>query len=322
MSTSPEELTLDLDALDAAAAKKPDDKGKTVDSDPAVIVDPEVGAKTGDQTTVTPEQGLEKLKQQLADEKNARIAAEQRAADASRGEAAARGDVQKSQLDLLQGAIDQATQQSDVLEKQYADAAASGDWAAAGKAQREMAKTAARLERLEAGKTALENAPKPTPRVSVDPVEQWVTNIGPKYPRSQQWVREHPDFARDPRKQQQMIAAHELALARGYTAETDEYFKSIEKTLDLTPAVTAPAHVDDPDPLADLAATTATGGRSAAPAAAPVSRSGNGAAGRPNVVKLTPEEVEMARNMFPESKDPTLEYARNKAALRKEGKLS
>jgi len=57
----------------------------------------------------------------------------------------------------------------------------------------------------------------------------------------------------------------------------------------------------------------------AAPAAAPVSRAGNGGNGsRPNVVKLTPAEVEMAgaMGMTPE------EYARNKVALKKEGKLS
>ena len=64
-----------------------------------------------------------------------------------------------------------------------------------------------------------------------------------------------------------------------------------------TPAATAPAEA-----------------KAAAPAAAPVSR---GSSGRENVVRLTAAEREMAElmGMKPE------EYARNKIALKKEGKL-
>jgi hypothetical protein len=300
MATENDEITLDVDALDAA-------KAKPAESEPEVVVDAELAAKTDDKTVLTPEAGLEKLRKDLADEKAARVAAEARAQEAAHGEAAARGDVQKSHLEQIQGAIENANKTKGILKAKYAEAAAIGDWGAAAEVQSEMADNAADIRQLKTGENALKNAPKPTPRAPVDPVEAFCTQLsGP----SATWVRAHPEFVTDPHKQRQMLAAHELAIARGNTADTDPYFKSIEKTLEVGVPVAAPAHVDEPEPMAD-AAKQATGGRSAAPAAAPVSRSGNGAGGRPGVVKLGPQQREMARNLFPESKDPDLEYAKN-----------
>jgi hypothetical protein len=308
MATENDEVTLDIDALDAAKAKKEADRGKPADSEPEVVVDAELAPKTDDKTVLTPEDGLDKLKKQLEAERSGRIAAEARANESANAEAAARGDVQKSHLEQIQGAIENANKTKGILKAKYAEAAAIGDWGAAAEVQSEMADNAADIRQLKTGETALKNAPKPMPRAPVDPVEAFCKQLsGP----SATWVRAHPEFVTDPHKQRQMLAAHELAIARGNTADTDPYFKSIEKTLDLTaPAALVPPHVDDPEPMVDTAAK-ATGGRSAAPAAAPVSRSGNGAGGRPGVVKLGPQQREMARNLFPDSKDPDLEYAKN-----------
>jgi hypothetical protein len=315
-----DQITLDIDALDAAAAGKTAPNGKSApngaDHDTKVVVDPELAAKTGDSEVITPEAGLQKLKQDLENEKAARIAAENRAREAANAEAAARTEVQTSQLDQIKGAISQLTQATDVLEARYAEAAATGDWQAAAKAQRDMATNAARLAQLEAGKTSLERAPKPTPRAPVDPVEAYVSRIGAEFPRSRAWVRAHPEWAKDENAQEQILAAHQLAIRRGFAAESDGYFADIEQTLRITPAATNrrvdDAHVDDAgDATADTAAR-ATGGRSTAPAAAPVTRSGSGAGGnRSNIVKLGPQQREMARHMFPDSKNPDLDYANN-----------
>lgn len=319
MSTSTEEITVDIDALDAEVAKKAAEKAKNGanghDSETVTFeTTPEAAlvAKTTEKPVLTPEEGVEKLKKQLEDEKAARIAAESRANEAAQAEAKARGEVQTSQLDLIKGAIDQVTQANDALEEKYAAALSSQDWAGAAKVQREMANNSAKLAQLESGKTALEKAPKPTPRVVADPVESFCANLSAP---SAAWVRAHPEFVRDAHKNRQMIAAHELAIARGYNADTDEYFKSIEKTLDLTPTITKTEIAEDEDPMAAAAKPVQT---RAAPAAAPVSRGGNGNGSRPNVVKLSAAEVEIAQNMgmTPE------EYARNKIALKKEGKLS
>ena len=319
MTTPTDEITIDLDAADkkavSEAAKKANGAAAT-DSDTVVpeIADDKAAApaKKAETPIVSPDEGLEKLKKDLENERAARQAAEQRANEAAAAEVKARTESHTSQLDLVKGAIERLTESQDTLESQLADAMTAQDYKAVAKLQRQMGDNSAKLIQLEAGKKALESAPKPTPRVAEDPVERLCSQLTPA---SARWVRAHPEFASG-KKYQQMIAAHELAMARGHEAESDGYFASIEKTLDIAPSVTK----TDPaaaDPSADAA--QATGGRSTAPAAAPVSRATRGANGqRANTVTLTPEEVEIAGIMNMSLED----YARNKLALRKEGKLS
>lgn len=317
MSTPTDEIAIDIDALDAAAAKTAADNVKKTtngaDPEPITVEKTDPDPKSAAKTIVTAEEGVEALKKQLADEKALRQAADQRANEAAQGEAKARGDVQTTQLDLIKGAIEQLTQTKGVLKAKLSAAQAAQDFDAAAEAQWEMADTAAKLAQLDQGKIALERAPKPVPRAPADPVEQFCAQLSGA---SAAWVRAHPEFVRDGHKNRQMIAAHEIALARGHKADTEDYFKSIEKTLDLTPAVTRIE--SKPDDADDPMAAAAQPVQRGAPAAAPVSRSGNGVGGRPNVVKLSPAEVEIASNMGMTVE----EYARNKVALRKEGKLS
>ena len=68
-----------------------------------------------------------------------------------------------------------------------------------------LAGNAAKLAQLEAGKNALEKAPKPVPRAPADPVEAYVAEVAPQWPRSAQWLRSHPDFVTDKNKNQQML---------------------------------------------------------------------------------------------------------------------
>lgn len=320
MDTATEEVTVDLDAEDSKRVAK--DSGNEAD----VVVDREISAKTDKNDVVTPEQGLEKLQKQLTQEREARQAADQRANEAARGEAAAKTEVQSTQLDLIKAAIGRATELKASLKKDYAAAAAAGDWDAAAEVQSKMSDNAADLSDLQRGKTRIENAPKPAPRASVDPVEVYITN-GQLSQRAAAWVRAHPQFARDSKGQQRLLHAHHAALAEGHDVESPEYFKSVEMILKVHPDDAArhlPEHHDDPPARAPEAETAseAVGGRQTAPAAAPVTRSGNGAGGRPNIVKLSSEEVEIARASFPDSKDPLGDYARQKVALKKEGKLS
>jgi hypothetical protein len=316
MSASTEEVTVDLAALDAAEAKKHEKKAEKTTGDPEVIVDSEISSKKGAEQALSPEQGLDKLRKELKDEREARAAAETRAREAEQAEAAARGRAQTSELDLVKNALASMTQANDALEAKYVDALAAQDWAAAAKINRQMGENSAKIAQLESGRAALERQPKPVARAAPDPVEAFCAGLSPA---SAAWVRAHGEFVRDPSKQKQMIAAHEIAIARGHRADTDAYFRSIEKTLDVdAPAVTNGGGAHEADPLHDPSATVATGGRQSAPAAAPVSRSGAGPNGsRPNVVRLTAEEVEIAENLGMTNE----EYARNKVALKKEGKL-
>jgi hypothetical protein len=105
-----------------------------------------------------------------------------------------------------------------------------------------------------------------------------------------------------------MIAAHELAMADGIRVDSEDYFAAIEETLKIKPAAPQTETTDE-------YAAKVTQRRDAAPAAAPVSRGGNS---RTNVVRLSAAEREMADMMGMKPED----YAKNKMALQKEGKLN
>jgi phage I-like protein len=66
-----------------------------------------------------------------------------------------------------------------------------------------------------------------------------------------------------------------------------------------------------------MAETAKVTQRRSAPPSAPVSRSGSAPGSRPNVVRLSNAEREMANMMGMTD----MEYAKNKQALQKEGKL-
>jgi hypothetical protein len=245
-------------------------------------------------TIVQPEEGLEKLKQQLederkqkADESRLRQAAEARATTAEQTAATAQGHAQDSELTTVTTGLAHVKQLREGLRRSWADASAAGDHTKMAEVQDEMAEAAANQKMFERAEQELKTRPKPAP-VITDPVEILAAKLSP---RSASWLRSHPDHATG-NKYQKMIAAHQLALADGISPDTDEYFESIEGTLKLRqPEAT---HTE-PDIHIDTTPQKATGGRSAAPAAAPVSRSGTGNGSRPKSYTLTAAQQEAAK---------------------------
>ena len=320
MSTTSEEIKIDLDELDDKKTSKTEKSAKSAPENDIKVEQDDETPKTPVVDGVSTDEALAKLKKQLADEQERRIAAEHRAHEASQGEAQARATVQATELDLVKNAITTLNQANDSLEAQYAEALAAQDFTTAAKAQREMSINAAKALRLEEAKVKLENAPKPTARAPQDAVEQFIAESN-MAPQSADWVRAHPDYVRDKNKYRKLLAAHEIALADGNKVNTDEYFESVEKTLGIGARITngSGEHREiktEDDALSD-AATPKT--KRTPPASAPVTRSGTGSGNdRPNVVRLSPEEIEMASFM---GQTPE-EYARNKLALKKEGKLN
>lgn len=228
---------------------------------------------------------------------------------------AARAEVEDTNLHLVNNAIETVKRENEILKANLRDAMASGDYDKVAEAQEAISMNAAKLLQLENGREAMKNQPRqpiqPMPRTQ-DPVEQVKASLSP---RSAAWVDEHPEYVRDPRLFRKMVAAHELAVSDGIEPDSDEYFASVEKTLGLQRRIEA-----ETDENAFSGASQATQRRSAqpAPAAAPPSRSGTGGGSRPNVVRLTAAEREMAEMMGMSEKD----YARNKLALQREGKLN
>ena len=256
---------------------------------------------------VKPEDGMEELKRQLEAERARRQEAERLAHEANERERMARNDKDDSDIQLVANAIQTLSRDSEIMKANYAQALRTGDFSRAAEINGEMNEAAAQLQQLQNGLEAMKAKPKaqPQPPRSSDPVEAFAAQLTP---RSADWVRAHPEFVKDARLNRKMIAAHELAVADGYVPDTDGYFSAIEQTL----KVSQPKAQPEEDASASAAKVTQR--RDAAPAAAPVSRGGSS---RNNVVRLTAAEREMAEmmNMKPE------DYAKNKMALQKEGKL-
>jgi len=258
---------------------------------------------------IEPEEGINDLKLKLEQERQARIEAEKNARRATEAAVEAKNEVQDTNLQLVKNAIDTVKRNNDILKYNYSEAMAVGDYPKAAEIQETMSMNSAKLMELERGRSHMENAPKyevPQQQAPSDPVEALASQLSP---RSAEWVRRNPQCVTDPRMYQKMVAAHNLAMADGFQADSDDYFAFVEDTLRISKRVA----VDTEDPMAGAAKVT----QRRAPPAAPVSRSGTGTGSRPNVVRLTRAEAETARDLGMSEED----YARNKLLLQKEGRL-
>lgn len=258
--------------------------------------------------------GIRELKEQLERERQARMDAEKRAREAAKKATQASGDVHDTNLQLLDTAISTVKNDTSILKDRYKAALASGDYDSAADIQEAMASNAAKLMQLEQGKAAMEARPRPTYDIPDDPVEALASQLSP---RSADWVRRNPQYVTDPRLNQKMVAAHNMAVADGYAADTDEYFEYVEDVLKINrQAQRAPVREEQEESA--LSSASAPTQRRSAPPAAPVSRTPTNNNGvRQNVVRLTSAEREMAQMMGMSDQD----YAKNKAQLIKEGKL-
>jgi hypothetical protein len=255
---------------------------------------------------VSAEDGLAEFKRKYEDERAARIDAERRAQAASEQVHRASNEVDDTNLRLVESAINTIKNDSAALKARYRDAMSAGDFDHAAEVQEAMSHNAARLLQLENGKQAMENRPRQAPPPAyTDPVEAFASQLTPQ---SASWERKHPEFVTNPRLNQKMIAAHNLAMADGVEADTPEYFGYVEGILGV--------RASSGNETATSAAAAPTQ-RRASPPAAPVSRNGTGTGSRPNVVRLTADEREMASLM---GQTPE-EYAKNKIALVKAGKI-
>lgn len=256
-----------------------------------------------------PDEGIKELKMKLEQERAARIEAEKHARMAFQTAAEAKNETQDTNLQLVRNAIDTVKRNNEILKLNYSEAMSVGDYSKAAEIQETMGTNAAKLMELERGRAHMERAPKVVapelPRHS-DPVEELASQLSP---RSADWVRRHPQCVTDPRMYQKMVAAHNLAVADGYQPDSDDYFGVIEDTLRIN---RRQATEYDEDPTSGAAKVT----QHRAPPAAPVSRNGNGTGSR-NSAHLTREEKETARDLGMTEEA----YARNKALLKKEGRM-
>ena len=288
--TKVEEPEIELE-LEPIEAEKKEDEVVVEDSAPSV------------------EDGIAELKAKLEEERSGRMAAEQRVREATEQVSTARTDVNDTRLHLINTAIETVRRNQDILKQNYRDALASGDYDAAANINDDMIQARSDLKDLTVGKQNHEYSMRqPVAPVVThsDPVEAFASQLTPQ---SAAWIRAHPEFAKDETLKADMIDAHTAAMRRGIRADSNEYFAFVEKKLDVQ------SRQDEGEAMS--AASTPTSRRSAPPAA-PVSRSGTGTGGtRSNVVSLSRAERETARDLGMTDQ----EYARNKVALVKEGRM-
>ena len=289
-----DQLEINLDE----AANKDSEPSVEVSDDPIAAAEPERPIAAEED----PAKALAELRAQLEQERRARIEAETRARQAST-------EVEDSNLQLVTGAIETMQREQGILKGHLKEAMSVGDFDRAAELQEAMSNNAAKLLQLENGREAMKVRPRQEPvQRHSDPVEQFASQLSP---RSADWVRKNPQFVTDPRLNQKMIAAHNLAVADGHVPDSEGYFSAIEDTLRVRRVEPAQSEPATESPLSSAAKPVA---RAAPPAAAPVNRSSNG---RSNIVRLTRAEADTAKMLGMTE----TEYAKHKLALQKEGKL-
>lgn len=263
---------------------------------------------------IAPEEGIQELKRKLASEQQARQDAERRAQQANAQVKRAYVEVEDTNYQLVTNAIDTVKGRSEALRGAYAEAMSVGDYAKAAEVQEAMSTNAFQLAELERGRIAMEGRAQQARAQAEQQAQQPSDHIerlaAAVSPTSAAWLRENRAHIGDERAVKRMFRAHEDAVDDGLEPDSPEYFQFIESRLGVRRE--APPAAENP---LSSAAAPATPRRSSAPPAAPVSR---GNATRPNVVRLSREEADLAASWgyTPE------EYATHKNNLVKEGRIS
>jgi hypothetical protein len=298
-----ENETIEIEIKDDPAPKAEDD----------ILIQDAVEEKPAKRREISPREGIQELKQKLELERQARLEAENRERNASSQAYAMRNEVASNQHQLVSNTLDFVKQERANMKAAYSQALSAGDYDAAAEINDRIADMAAKILDLENGKAAMEaqaqQPQQPQQQQPSDSVEAFASRLTP---RSASWVRSHPEYVRNPRLNQKMIAAHQMAVADGIEPDTDEYFGYVEDMLQVKN-----------QPYRDGGEESMSGAskpvqRRSSPAAAPVSRSMSSSGGRPNVVTLTPEMREIAKNL---GQTPE-EYAKNRLALIREGRIN
>ena len=297
MSNKAEQLEIPLDELE----DKPQEAEVVVEAaeeEPKAVKKPEI----------EPDDAVENLKRKLEQERQARLQAEHHARLAAAQAEKAQSEVQDSNYHLIESAIETLRREKQLVKQQLAEAHAQQDFDRIAELQDELSKHTTDINDLQRGQKAMKqkaetrvNAvpPQPMPPPQGSMIDQIAAAVTP---RSAAWINANRDTLNDDKTIRKMFRAHEDAVEDGIQPDSDEYFRYIEGRLGFD---------------GGSAREEAPPARRSAPPAAPVSRGSNGMGSRPNVVRLTAEQREMAQMMGMTDK----EYAQNLLALQKEGKI-
>ena len=239
---------------------------------------------------VTIEDGIEDLKQQLAEQRaeNARLAAERQ--QARQEVAAARVETRDSNIAAVTNSIELTKQELTATEEALAKAMEAADFKTVAKLQRDIARNENKLSQLENGRIVLEQrvqqGERPivtegrvAPPARVFTLDERVEDLASRVtPASANWLRAHKQVMQSPEK---LAAAHNHAVqVRGLVQDTPAYFAAIEADLGFA------------QPRAQQGRRPAT---VSAPAAREPTSYSNGAPQGRRIVNLNESQQDMAR---------------------------
>lgn len=282
------------------------EEDKKASDEPKIeIVDEKVEKTEAEKPEVSPDEGIQAMKKRLEAAETARIEAEKRAREASERAQKASSETKDANYQLVVNAIETVKGRTESIKQAYASAMSAGDYDKAAQLQEALAINAQQLSELKRGKEAMKeemekgnkSAEQLPEKASNEPlVDQLARQVSPK---SASWIRDNRDALDNDRMIRRMFRAHEDAVDDGLAPDSDEYFSYIENRLGLRKEAAEVAEAPQP--------------KKSAPPPAPVSRGGQ----RPSVVRLSREQVEMAKMMGMSESD----YAKNMVALQREGKI-
>jgi hypothetical protein len=295
------------------------DKTEKTEPEVEVVDKVEVEDDAPPKVEVSPDEGINELKRKFEREQAARAEAERRAAEIERAAQRAVQNANISERDanyqLVVNAIETVKGRADAIKTAYSSAMAAGDYDKAAELQEAMSINASQLVELQRGEREMRanleaqvrqarQPVEPAPRSQEPIAEQLAKQVSPA---SAAWLRQNRDAISDERAVKRMFRAHEDAVDDGIEPDTPEYFNYIEGRLGIR------ASESEAPTSAPARAPAQETRRAPPPPPAPVSRGGS----RPNVVRLSKTEAEMAKMMGMSE----TEYAKNKVALQREGKM-
>lgn len=262
----------------------------------------EIKISPDDRPIVEPNEGVEELRRKLKEETDRRLAAEARESKLAEDLQHTKGEVGQTHQQIVESAIDKLTAERQIIAQRKREARAAGDMDVEFSADEELADNAAKLNQLKLGLEAMKAAPtqtaQPVAQRTGDPVEDLARGMEREgHKESADWIRKHPEYARDPDMYREMLAAHNIAVGPRFRLRPNspEYLAKVEEVLGIEAAARHEPHNNDVQPNGHAPVSTAAAPvreRTAdnPPAAAPPSRGGGKTA-----LRLTPEQREAAK---------------------------
>jgi hypothetical protein len=211
-----------------------------------------------------------------------------------------RSDSEQSSLDAINNALSAARSEIESAERELESAIANADAKAQAMAYRKIAKAESNIGRLEDGQAELEYRIKvsknerqrevETSKTREEPKKQDIIDNMPVPDRAKEWLREHREYAENPRKNAKLQVVHWDALDEGHKEFSTGYFNAVERLLGIGSDPEVEADVEEEQPRRQETRRTSI-------VSAPVSRDGpsSGSTQSSTKIRLNKEQSEFAK---------------------------